>query len=353
MSIQRTNLLLNAISHLLVDAVCLATLFGAARTGLDIASAVLVYNTLAFSTQILTGWLVDRPGLAKNYQPLSMLTVAAGFLLPLPLMARVVFIGLGNSFFHVCGGCVTLKESGGKASPLGVFVAPGALGVFAGKAYPQLGTALSVALLLLACLVFFAYRSEAYGEWDRLRSDPLSGGLPSYGGSAFPLLAVSLLSLAVAVRAIGGCAVSFPWNTGVQTAGALAFFVFAGKTAGGFVCEAIGAQKTSALSIVPAALLTAFLAAGMPASLAGQFLLNLSMPVTLWLLYKLMPQEPGFAFGLAASALWPGTLLGQMIQLSGAAQKGLILLSFGAGLAAVAAAVSFLKKEACPNEQNN
>ena len=39
----------------------------------------------------------------------------------------------------------------------------------------------------------------------------------------------------------------------------------------------------------------------------GQFLLNLTMPVTLWLLYLAMPDSPGFAFGLAASALWPGT----------------------------------------------
>ena len=132
-------LVLNSISHFLVDGVCLAALFGAARNGTDIAVAILVYNTLAFSTQVFTGWWVDRPGLARKLEPLSMLFVAAGYLLPGPLMARVVLTGLGNSFFHVCGGCVTLRQSEGKAAPLGVFVAPGVLGVALGVMLPIFG----------------------------------------------------------------------------------------------------------------------------------------------------------------------------------------------------------------------
>lgn len=58
------------------------------------------------------------------------------------------------------------------------------------------------------------------------------------------------------------------------------------------------------------------------------------MPVTLWLIYRAMPESPGFAFGLAASALWPGTLAGQLISLTGAWNSALILVSFAAGLAA-------------------
>ena len=326
---------INAAAHLLVDAVCLATLFGAAGQGIDIAAAVLIYNTLAFSTQCLTGWWVDRPGLARLLEPISMLLVAAGYFLPAGLMLRVVLIGLGNSLFHVCGGRVTLEKSRGKASPLGMFVAPGALGVCLGKAWPQLGNLLAALLVLMAGIVFLAYRREP-GELFRIeprREEP------------FPLLPVAALVIAVAVRAIGGCAAVFSWNTGAQTALAMAFFVFAGKFSGGFLCDRSDAVKTSALSILPAAFLTAFAASHMGGSLLGQFLLNLSMPVTLWLLYRLLPDEPGFAFGLAASALWPGTLLGQMISVSGSAQKALILVSFLIGLAAVMYSVRVLKEK--------
>ena len=338
-------LVLNSISHFLVDGVCLAALFGAAKSGADIAMAILVYNTLAFSTQILTGWCADRPGLARKLEPLSMLLVAAGYFLPAPLMGKVVMIGLGNSFFHVCGGCVTLRQSEGRAAPLGVFVAPGALGVALGKFWPQYGALLAFALIVFAALIFFAYRKDPAAADGLLPAKRFPGELPDHRAKTFPLAAVALLTLAVAVRAIGGYAAVFSWNTTAWTALAMAFFVFAGKTAGGFVCDRLGAVKASVLSIVPAALLTAFLAFSMPASLLGQFLLNLSMPVTLWLLYKLMPDEPGFAFGLAASALWPGTLLGLMIRLTGAAQKALILVSFAAGLVAVVYAVSVLKKD--------
>ena len=339
-------LILNAIAHLLVDGVCLAALFGAGADTSQLMTAVMLYNTLAFTTQCLVGLWTDHTGLSKKAEPFAMLLVAAGYFLPVPLLARVAMIGLGNSCFHVCGGTVTLEESAGKASPLGVFVAPGAIGVLLGRSFPQLGRVLAALLILFAAAIFFAYRKEGEAKGSSginpERLQPVS--LPDYKGESFPLLAAALLTVAVAVRAIGGSCAEFPWNTGVATAAAMTFFVFAGKTAGGFLCDRIGAVKSSAVSIIPAALLTAFLGANMPASLLGQFLLNLSMPVTLWLLYKLMPKEPGFAFGLAASALWPGTLAGMMIKLSGSARVALILISFVFGFAAVLYTVSYLKK---------
>ncbi|MBQ4409195.1 MAG: hypothetical protein II831_00580 [Firmicutes bacterium] len=337
-------LTLNEIAHLLVDGVCLAALFGAGADASALMTAVMLYNTLAFTTQCLVGLWTDHTGLSKKAEPLSMLLVAAGYFLPAPLLVRVAMIGLGNSCFHVCGGTVTLEQSRGKSSPLGVFVAPGAIGVLLGRSFPRLGHVLAALLILFAAAIFFAYRRDV----DRKDpAGPEAGktcALPDYRGDAFPGMAAALLTAAVAVRAIGGSCAEFPWNTGVATAAAMTLFVFAGKTAGGFLCDRIGAVKSSAVSILPAALLAAFLGANMPASLLGQFLLNLSMPVTLWLLYKLMPEEPGLAFGLAASALWPGTLAGMMIKLSGSARVALILISFVFGLAAVLYTVSYLKK---------
>ena len=124
----------------------------------------------------------------------------------------------------------------------------------------------------------------------------------------------------------------------------LSIFVFAGKTAGGFVCDRIGAVKSAWISIVPAALLTAFAASSMGLSLLGQLLLNLSMPITLWLLYKLMPDEPGFAFGLAASALWPGTIAGMLFRLTGPALWLCVILSFAVGLFAIIYSVKVLER---------
>ncbi|MBR5980834.1 MAG: hypothetical protein IK035_02390, partial [Firmicutes bacterium] len=253
-------LTLNAIAHLLVDGVCLAALFGAGAQDSQLMVAVMLYNTLAFTTQCLVGLWTDRTGLSRKAEPLAMILVAAGYFLPAGLLIRVVLIGLGNSFFHVCGGTVTLEQSRGKASPLGVFVAPGALGVVFGKLYPQLGPVFSVCLIVLAALIFVTYRKDS-PQKILPPADDLRVPLPDYRGSAFPLLATALLTIAVAVRAIGGSCAEFPWNTGAVTAIAMTFCVFAGKAAGGFVCDRFGAAKSAVISIVPAALLTAFLSA--------------------------------------------------------------------------------------------
>jgi hypothetical protein len=115
----------------------------------------------------------------------------------------------------------------------------------------------------------------------------------------------------------------------------LTAFVFAGKALGGFVCDRLGAKKAALISIPAATVCIALFYGSAAASLLGQLLLNLTMPITLWLLYCAMPDAPGFAFGLAASALWPGTLGGMLIELTGPARRVLLLLSFLFGLWAI------------------
>jgi hypothetical protein len=160
-------------------------------------------------------------------------------------------------------------------------------------------------------------------------------------GIAVPLL----LTCAVAVRAIGGSAVSFSWKTTSALTLLMTFFVFVGKTAGGFVCDRLGVRKTALVSIPIAALLIAFGPNLMIPSLIGQFALNLTMPVTLWLMYRAMPDSPGFAFGLAASALWPGTIAGQLMQLTGPALWICVIASFVFGLWAILLSNKHIIKE--------
>lgn len=310
---------LNAVSHLLVDGLCAATVFGSAAAA-DV-NMIVLYNTLAFSTQCLVGLAADRIRKHGVSAAISMLLVVLGYALPLPIPARVCLIGLGNSLFHVAGGSMTLERSRGKAGALGVFVAPGAIGVTLGSLWPGLGTVFAILLTLCAML-----------EIPMSRSAPVEQSEQAAGVS---LLIPILLTLAVAVRAVGGSAVHFPWKTGIPAALVMTGFVFLGKTLGGFVCDRIGARKSAWISIIPAALLIAFCSNWAVPALAGQFLLNLTMPVTLWLLYRAMPESPGFAFGLAASALWPGTVLGGLMTLTGPALWLCVMLSLSFGLWAI------------------
>lgn len=325
-------LLLHAAAHLLVDAVCAAALFGPLKGGADAAWRFMLYNTLAFSTQCLVGLAADRIGKHRISAAAAMLCVAAGFALPLPVLPRLLLIGLGNSVFHVAAGTETIEGSGGKAAPLGVFVAPGAIGVTVGSLFPAAGPFLAGALAVLGVAsVFVKGRPEPRTESPG-RAEPEKT-------VRRPLLAAVLLTAAVGVRAVGGAAVSFPWQTGPALILLTTGFVFAGKTAGGFLCDRLGPSRSAWASVPAAALLISFCGAWMLPALLGQFALNLTMPITLWLLCRALPESPAFAFGLAASALWPGTLAGKYIQLTGPARWALLLVCFLFGLFAILYAV--------------
>lgn len=315
-------LLLNSLSHLLVDGLCAAAVFGRLGAAERLTELILLYNTLAFSTQCLAGLAADRIGRHGVCASASMLLVALGYLLPLPALGRIVCIGLGNSVFHVAGGSMTLERSMGRAGRLGVFVAPGAVGLALGTMRPRLGVLF--ALLALPCALAIP-AAEA-------RTVKAPGPPASHTRS---LLIPLLLAAAVAIRAVGGAAVSFPWQSGTALTLLTVLCVAAGKALGGFVCDRLGPRRTALLSVIPAALAIAFCSGRMLPSLAGQLALNLSMPVTLWLMYRAMPEAPGFAFGLAASALWPGTIAGRLMILTGPALRASVLLSFLFGLWAI------------------
>lgn len=321
-------LAVNSIAHLLVDAACVSAVFSC---GGDLAARAAAYNALAFATQCFAGLLMDRfRGGFEKCSAAACAAVAAGALLPLPAALKIVLLGLGNSLFHVCAGGATLEASGGKAAPLGVFVAPGALGVAAGAAWPQT-VRIAAPLLLLLCAAAYAARPGKTGIPERrARGDA-------------PWGAAALLAAAVAVRAFGGSAAAYPWSAGAGAA-LLAAAVFAGKTAGGFVCDRLGAAKTAAISVPAAAVLAVLCRGWMAPALAGQFLLNLTMPVTLWLMYKAMPDSPAFAFGLAAAALWPGALAGAAAP-GGARGALCAVISFMLGFAAIIAADKIIREE--------
>lgn len=317
-------LFVNSLAHLLVDGVCAATIFGLSSALEDLTVAVIVYNTLAFSTQGIVGLFTDRLKIHGYITAAACLIVVVGFFAPLPAIVKTAAVGVGNSLFHVGGGTITLLSSKGKAWKLGIFVAPGSIGLLLGKILPGVGVFFAAALTIFAFLIPFYESREKLGKAD-----------DSEEKAKVSIWIPVVLLIAIASRAIGGTSVSFPWKDTVTLTVLMALFVFAGKALGGFLCDAVGAVKAAIISLPIAAVLIAFCYNFMIPSLAGQFLVNLTMPVTLFLIYRALPDSPGFAFGLAASALWPGSIAGHLIALTGQALGFMILICLFIGLAAV------------------
>ncbi len=283
-----------AAAHFAVDLGCAYAVFAACQAA---QLGFLVYNFCAFALQMPLGLLADWLGRGWRLAMLGTLLVALVCCLPSFGLGFAAVLGLGNGLFHIGGGLDVLSLSGKRAAPLGVFVSPGALGLYCGTLMGRMGAgAWPVAALLLLLCAAMAVLCR------RPRSTAPAPALP--GVWILPMAAA--LFLVVILRSYGGMAAAFPWKTGLWSLWAVLAVVL-GKTLGGFAADRLGAGRTAAASLLLAAALFA-LSRNAFAGTAALFLFNMTMPITLWALAQAMPGCKGFSFGLLTFALFLGFL---------------------------------------------
>ena len=294
-------LALYSIAHFWVDLSCAFLAFRSLSGSPDFLLCLLLYNFCAFALQMPLGLWAD--GLDRNglLAAAGCGLTAAAFLAPIPLAAAVV-AGVGNALFHLGGGIDVLNAGEKRAAALGVFVSPGAVGLYVGTRWGG-GAAVSAllppaGLLALGGGILLLCR-RTFGS---LRSGNAPVEAEPAGGSWLPLVP---LFLVVALRSWMGLGQSFPWKAqwGLPLVLALAL----GKAAGGFLMDAVGPRRAAGWSLALAAALYLFSGYAVPGLLAV-VLFNLTMPMTLWAAAKLLPGAKGFAFGLLTFALFIGYL---------------------------------------------
>jgi FSR family fosmidomycin resistance protein-like MFS transporter len=313
-SIGLRDALLLGLAHALVDAASGYLLFrDLAGYSRDAANGlVILYNVLAFAGQVPGGAIADR---LRAWRPMaaSGVALAAVALLAAPSLPAggVVLVGIGNALCHVGAGAHVLRHSGRRSADGGVFVGPGAVGLFAGIWLATHGVdcrALLVALVTAAVpLVVLVLGRDAEGVPGC--EAPAAGDRDAWLGS-LALAAAGLLG-SVVVRSFAGGAVGGAWRAvdpGLLPW--LAVAAFAGKAAGGLVADRVGWASSSAVALAAAACLLGLLPAGPVAAVLGMLLLQSTMPVTLKATHLLVPRRPGLAFGLPCLALLAGALLG-------------------------------------------
>ena len=289
--------------HFWVDFSCALLLFSCHLERADWSLCVLLYNFCAFALQMPLGLLADRLSRNSLVAGKGCLLVLLGWAVSPFGIVSAVFAGMGNACFHIGGGIDVLNESTRRSAALGIFVSPGAFGIYFGTLFGKTG-AISW-LVPAAGLVFFALLlpgmdAALRGHWD-------SGNAPlALDGSRTMLWALGCCFLVVVLRSYLGMLFQFPWKTGSWSLAAVCAVVF-GKTAGGFLGDWIGMRRGAAVSLGLAGLL--FLASGNPlAGVAAVFLFNMTMPITLWTAARLLPGGKGFAFGTLTFALFLGFL---------------------------------------------
>lgn len=298
---------LYAAMHFLVDFLCAWAMFGFFQSGQDAYLNILIYNFCAFALQMPFGTLIDlltarlqkKKWLALGCASLGATLTAVGTL------THPAVLGVGNALFHVGGGLDVIQKDfshnrGGRN--LGIFVAPGALGLYFGT---QLGKGsitfvpliISVALLVVcACLLVKDKQKQSQVFIEEMSHRKVN-----------VLLLVVCCFAVVILRSFTGFAADFHWKS-VAILGFLAVVVTAGgKAAGGYLSSRFGPAKTMTVTLLLAAV--CFLHGDHAIfGLAALLLFNMSMPVTLYLLARYLPNLPGFSFGLLTFGLFLGFL---------------------------------------------
>lgn len=295
------NTALYAMLHFFVDMVCAWAMFSN-FTAANYEN-LLIYNFCAFVLQMPLGTLLDL--FDARVRSLPLICAAIGTLLTtIGALIHPALLGLGNALFHVGGGIDVIGEDFAacrRGSALGFFVAPGAIGLYAGtclgKHTDHLSVLLIAVFLMSALLIFLFLLGRSY--------KPTACAAKSTGKGIVILTLCCFL--VVVLRSWVGLAVSFDWKSVPLYAVLTVFAVAFGKFCGGLVAVRFGLGETAAVTLLLAAL--CYLAADIATfGLLALFLFNMCMPLTLYLLVRELPHLPGFSFGLLTFGLFLGFL---------------------------------------------
>lgn len=384
---------------------------------------ILLYNFCAFALQMPMGVVLDALDALDADRSegwdYALATAALGvFCTILGAVTHPVILGIGNALFHIGGGVGVTKADRAERSTvssssasflpvgssqdidsaavflpmdtslskgllpeeplpgtwygqgLGIFVAPGAAGLYLGTLAAKNGVwetgflCVSVLMILICAALWYMGKlrnkeeaesvSAGAGQREALRQKYAGKGSAArecagkgsaarecaWKGSAAreyagkgsaerkctgkesaereyirkvymrPEVLLVLFCMAVVIlRSHIGMTVGFPWKTGIAAGTLTVLAVAGGKMAGGFAAAKWGLRKTAAVSLALAALCYLF-STLMPLGLAATFLFNMTMPLTLYWMICRMPERPGFAFGFLTFALFLGFLPG-------------------------------------------
>ena len=292
-------------THFLVDFACAFLMFRYIMGTPNVYLCVLLYNFCAFAMEMPLGVIADKWNRNFLFAIIGCILVGSAFGLSSLSVISVLVIGIGNAMFHLGGGIDVLNISGKKLGALGVFVSPGAFGVYLGtmlgKGDSLPAIVFPLALLAAAGLIFAIHKAQK-GTYPGNAVFSLEGV-----GARRIIAAIACLFLVVCLRSYVGLALDFPWKSAGYWGLALICAVVLGKTIGGFAADRFGPGKATILSLGIAAFLFLFPLVP-PAGVAAVLLFNMTMPITLWAMAKILPGAKGLAFGLLTFGLFLGFL---------------------------------------------
>ena len=296
-------LVIYAFTHFLVDFSCAYFIYSRFLNPSQWVLCLVLYNFCAFAMQAPLGLLCDRLNKNAVMAAVGCFIVALSAVFSRVSAAACVLAGIGNAFFHLGGGIDILNESTEKSGKLGVFVSPGAFGIYFGTMLGKTGT-LPLMLpmgFLFAAAILILLSSSRRNLFRKSANAPLS--FEGFKEKNLVIAAICFFFVVI-LRSLAGNLMAFPWKKGTWgflfTCG-----VVLGKTFGGFLADRFGTVRSGTVTLGLSAILFCFADHPVPGILAV-FLFNMTMPLTLWAIARCFPNLKGATFGLLTLALFLG-----------------------------------------------
>lgn len=262
---------------------------------------ISLYAILGFGGQLPVGFWLDKKKEIRFFAKISL------FLLPLSVLlffvsaeAAIISSGMASAFVHVTGGTICLQVHENKSGPLGLFTAPGVLGLTIGGLLGSDTFILPILLLvtsLLIAAVIFGNPLPYFQTPDKKESE-----LDSHD------LIMLLILLFMCFRSFLFDVVNYVaenYEDGLLYIGISAFI---GKIIGGIVADKIGIKRFIYFTLLTSLLLFQFGRENIYMLCAGIAFLQSSVPVTLLMMGRTLPFHPATAsaFSLGTSIVLAG-----------------------------------------------
>lgn len=300
------NLAIYSLAHFMVDAACISiTYFVAIENNFDkhaMFMLIVIYNLLAFGFQPIFGIKIDgqrAPKAAAMWG--SFITALAILLSSISPILAVILAGIGNAIFHLGGGTISLSLSPGKTALIGIFVAPGALGVYVGFLCGRIAGfplyIFSIGLVLLLILMH-SVSAPSYNYEKNTQIINISDFWSI----------IILMLFAIVVRSLLGLCTILPWKSDQKLLLTLTISIFAGKAIGGILADKFGWRLITVGSLIISAPLISIYSYDPALAIIGTLLFNMTMPITLAVIANILHCSPALAFGLTCLALFVGAI---------------------------------------------
>ena len=302
------------VLHMMNEVVCYFMLYRIFKDPVFIVMVALIYNCVAFVPQFFWGALRD---LLEKFKPgiISVPFLLSGFLIFFIADAKgalfwisLTLLSIGNALIHVSGAELTIRVSGGKLTPVAVFVSGGAFGVILGQVLASTTMSFWWIALICALMLPLAILGETLYKGNPKECDDCKGFNYVIKGRHVAIVAVAVFFI-VAVRSYVGYEIPLEWKDTLTESVMLFVFMGIGKAMGGVLCDKIGIRKTAFISIIGA---LPFLILGnkiMIVSLIGIMFFSMTMAVTLGMIITVMKIAPGAAFGVTTAAIFAGSTI--------------------------------------------